>query len=156
MSADTVELREPVLDDFERIFPLTQDPAANTMAKIFPRTREAFAKQWERMVHGDDTQTRLIVLEGEVVGCINSFQVEDETQVGYMIAQAHWGKGIGSRALKLFIELFEHRPLIAHVAKSNIGSCRILEKCGFIKTEERDSPETERYMACIVAVYELR
>ena len=49
----------------------------------------------------------------------------------YWIGRAHWGKGIASRALREFLELDTTRPLDAAAAADNIGSLRVLEKCGF-------------------------
>lgn len=41
-----VNLRDPIDTDFEPIFALTQDPVANAMSKVFPRSRESFTAQW--------------------------------------------------------------------------------------------------------------
>ncbi|MGV3486970.1 MAG: GNAT family N-acetyltransferase, partial [Tuberibacillus sp.] len=48
----------------------------------------------------------------------------------------HWGKGIATDALKQFLSLVTIRPLYARAATDNIGSCRVLEKCGFQLTGE--------------------
>lgn len=153
--AGHVELREPVDSDLDIIFPMTQDPVANQMSMVYPRSREAFEEQWNVRTGDSESVVRTILLDGEIVGRINSFVKDDETHVGYLIAQAYWGKGVMTSALSRFVELIELRPLIAHAAKSNIGSCRVLEKCGFVKIDECDSPETERYMACIECKYRL-
>ena len=76
--------------------------------------------------------------------------------VGYWIDRAHWGKGIATQALEAFVGTIDIRPLYAQVATSNIGSIRVLEKCGFVKIGEKESPEDERYAACIEAEYILR
>lgn len=52
--------------------------------------------------------------------------------VGYWIAKEHWGKGIATQMLSQFLRIVPDRPLHAHVAKHNLGSIRVLEKCGFI------------------------
>jgi RimJ/RimL family protein N-acetyltransferase len=50
--------------------------------------------------------------------------------------EGYWGRHC-HQALK-FLKQIETRPLYAHVAKHNIGSRRVLEKCGFmISGEER-------------------
>ena len=156
MSAGTVELREPIESDFEIIFAMRQDPVGNAMSKVYPLSRDKFEVRWNRTPVSPHEVARIILFDGVVVGKIASFVAEDAVCVGYMIAQDHWGKGIATQALRMFVDLLEHRPLIAHAAKSNIGSCRVLEKCGFVKVDERDSPETERYMACVEVIYELR
>lgn len=151
-----VALREPIDDDFEIIFPMTQDPAANAMSMVYPRSRAQFREQWDTRCDHPACVVRTILLGGEVVGRVNSFPKGEETHVGYLVARSHWGRGIMSEALRRFVALIEHRPLIACAAKSNIGSRRVLEKCGFVKIGEQDTPETERYMACVEVVYELR
>lgn len=150
-----VNLRDPTDADFEPIFAMTQDPVANAMSMVHPLSRELFKQRWHRQL-GEREIAKAILYDGETVGKVGSFTVEDETHVGYLIAQSHWGKGIMSEALRQFLELVEHRPLMAHVASSNTGSRRVLEKCGFVLIDERESPETERYMACVEVIYELR
>jgi RimJ/RimL family protein N-acetyltransferase len=148
-----VALRDPREEDFEIIFAMTQDPIGNEMSKVYARSREEFREQWDVRTTSPSCVVRTITLNDEVVGRVNSFDREGVTNVGYLIARAHWGKGVMSSALRQFVQLVEHRPLLARAAKSNIGSCRVLEKCDFRKIEERDSPETPRYIACVECVY---
>jgi len=62
--------------------------------------------------------------------------MNSEREVGYWIGREFWGKGIATRALSQFLEIEKTRPLCAYVAKHNVGSRRVLEKCGFILTGE--------------------
>ncbi len=44
-------------------------------------------------------------------------------------------------ALRAFLDVELHRPLHAHVVDHNVGSRRVLEKCGFVldhSTQEED------------------
>jgi RimJ/RimL family protein N-acetyltransferase len=54
-----------------------------------------------------------------------------QREVGYWIGSEYWGKGIATRALAAFLEHDRTRPLHARVAKHNVASVRVLEKCGF-------------------------
>ena len=65
-----------------------------------------------------------------------SWEQEGERPVGYWIDRAHWGRGIASRALPAFLRIVTARPLVAHVAKHNVASRRVLEKSGFVVVEE--------------------
>ena len=47
---------------------------------------------------------------------------------------------IATRALAAFLRIVNERPLHAHVAKHNVASIRVLEKCGF-KLEGEESVE---------------
>ena len=60
-----------------------------------------------------------------------SFIMEGKREVGYWIGREFWGKGIATQALSELLRCIEMRPLYGHVAKHNIGSRRVLEKCGF-------------------------
>jgi len=55
-------------------------------------------------------------------------------EITYWIGNELWGKGIASHACIKFLKVIEQRPLYARAAKDNIGSIRVLEKCGFVKT----------------------
>lgn len=55
-----------------------------------------------------------------------------------MIGKSHWGKGVATAALSQFLKVVTTRPLYAYVAKHNVGSIRVLEKCGF--TVEHEHP----------------
>lgn len=58
-----------------------------------------------------------------------------DAEIGYDVSQELQGKGIGTAALKLFVDkIFSSTPLrrlMAYVAVDNIASRRILEKVGF-------------------------
>ena len=74
---------------------------------------------------------KTILFNGQVAGNIASFEMEGEREIGYWIGREFWGKGIASESLNQFLGQEVRRPLFAHVAKHNIASRRVLEKCGF-------------------------
>ena len=133
MSAqETVTLRDVTEADLPVFFEFQRDPVANEMAAFPARDREAFMEHWTSNIIGNDAGwNRTILLDGDVVGYILSWTDAGDTLVGYWIGREHWGKGVATRALALFLEEVETRPLHAHVAKHNVGSIRVLEKCGF-------------------------
>ena len=51
--------------------------------------------------------------------------------LGYWVGREWWGRGIATQALALFVDEVSIRPLYAHVAAHNVGSIRVLDKCGF-------------------------
>lgn len=134
MMRKSVRLRKVTEEDLPIFFDHQRDPIANRMAAFTARDLEAFMDHWATKVLGDDTVTkRTILFEEEVVGNIVSFETSSERQVGYWIDRDHWGKGIASRAASLFLTGVDtRRPLHAHVAKHNVASIRVLEKCGFM------------------------
>ena len=84
----------------------------------------------------DTIISKTILLGDEVAGYILCFKRDGKQLVGYWIGQDFWGKGIASRAVPELIAEIKMRPLHAHVAKHNLGSIRVLEKCGFTVTGE--------------------
>ena len=116
----------PVFFEFER------DPVANEMAAFPARDREAFMEHWTVNILGNDAgRKRTILLDGEVVGNMLSWEQSGDTLVGYWIGREYWGRGVASRALALFLVEVDERPLHAFVAAHNAGSIRVLERCGF-------------------------
>ena len=69
--------------------------------------------------------------DGVVVGNAVSWTADEGRMVGYWIGKEHWGRGIASAALRLYLDVERHRPLLATVAEHNAGSRRVLEKAGF-------------------------
>jgi RimJ/RimL family protein N-acetyltransferase len=57
--------------------------------------------------------------------------------VGYWIGREFWGRGLATRALAELLGMVNARPLHAYVAKSNVASIRVLEKCGFVEVAEQ-------------------
>jgi len=62
---------------------------------------------------------------------VSWFEGDGRRVVGYWIGREYWGRGVATKALSEFLGHVETRPLFAHVAKHNIASIRVLEKCGF-------------------------
>jgi len=107
------------------------DPQATQMAAFHPRDREAFMAHWTRILVDEMVTKQTIVFYGLVAGNIVSFDQFGETEVGYWLGREYWGQGIATRALSAFLGQVKARPLYAHVAKHNLASVRVLEKCGF-------------------------
>jgi len=52
--------------------------------------------------------------------------------VTYWLGKQFWGTGLATRALSAFLaHANPTRPISACAAKDNIGSLRVLERCGF-------------------------
>lgn len=126
-----VELREVSEADLAVFFEHQRQPEANRMADFPRREREAFMAHWAKILADETVIKQTIVFQGQAAGNVVSWVQSGEREVGYWIGQEFWGRGIASQALKLFLEQIQERPLYAHVAKHNLGSQRVLEKCGF-------------------------
>ena len=63
---------------------------------------------------------------------MSSYHDDGHPEVTYWLGKHYWGKGLATRALSTFLtHANPTRPIYARAAKDNIGSLRVLEKCGF-------------------------
>jgi RimJ/RimL family protein N-acetyltransferase len=131
-----VELRETIDEDLQTLFEFQADPEASAMAAFPSGELPAFLEHEAKIRADPTTITCTIVADGRVVGSIGSWDAEGERDVGYWIGRDHWGEGFATAALRTFLELEPTRPLVAHVAEHNVGSRRVLEKCGFVLDHE--------------------
>lgn len=124
-------LRAVVETDLPILYEQQLDPEAAAMAAFPSRDEEAFYAHSRRIMADPSVIFRAIVFDGQVAGSIVSWEMEGEREVGYWLGKEYWGKGIATQALAEYVKLVTTRPLFAHVAKHNVGSRRVLEKCGF-------------------------
>jgi RimJ/RimL family protein N-acetyltransferase len=135
---NNVQLRDAIEPDLPIFFEQQLDPDAIQMAAFPSRNRDAFRTHWMKILADDSVLIKTILFDGSVAGNIVCFEQLGEHEVGYWLGKQFWGKGIASQALAQFLDLIETRPLYAHVAKYNIASKRVLEKCGFkVVAEDR-------------------
>ena len=99
---------------------------------------------WAKIMQDESVILKTILFDGQVAGNVLSFEISGEREVGYWLGREFWGKGIATRALSQFLEQLQIRPLYAHVAKHNVASMRVLEKCGFVVSGEDKGGANER------------
>jgi RimJ/RimL family protein N-acetyltransferase len=133
---NNISLREVQESDLPIFFEHQRDSLANQMAAFPARDREIFMAHWAKIMKDESVILRTILFEGQVAGNVLSFEMDGEREVGYWLGREFWGKGIATIALSLFLEQVKIRPLFAYVAKHNIASRRVLEKCGFVVSGE--------------------
>jgi RimJ/RimL family protein N-acetyltransferase len=127
-----VQLRDVAEADLPIFFEHQLDPEATQMAAFPARDRDAFLAHWAKILADETVGKQTILVDGQVAGNIGSWGQLGERDVGYWIGRQYWGRGVATSALAAFLGYETARPLYAHVAKHNIGSLRVLEKCGFI------------------------
>lgn len=127
-----VLLREVRDDDLPVLFAHQADPVASAMADFPSRDRAAFDAHWARIRADQSCLVRAVVVDGEVVGNIGSWDGEGGRELGYWIGQPHWGRGIATAAVGELLLLDGVRPLHAHVVAHNTGSLRVLDRHGFV------------------------
>jgi len=107
----------------------------------YPYTIEDAEEFIKAMLAADKETTYpfAIVSDSTVAGSIGVFRcanIHDRTaEMGYCIAESHWGRGIATEAVKQISNyIFENTDIIRIFAEpfsTNAASCRILEKAGF-------------------------
>lgn len=129
-----VTLRNVATDDLPIFFEYNRDPEAVRMAAFTskdPSDRAAFDAHWARIRAAGDVLIRTIMVDGDIAGSVLSYVMEGDTEVSYWIGREFWGRGIATAALAEFLKIQTTRPIYARAAKDNVGSLRVLEKCGF-------------------------
>jgi RimJ/RimL family protein N-acetyltransferase len=136
IKAARVRLRDVRDDDLEAFFEHQREPQGVEMAAFPARDRDAFYAHWAKIRADPKVIMRAIDAGGEVAGNIGCWEQSGEHLVGYWVGSHFWGRGIASKALALLVRELPIRPLLAFVAITNIGSIRVLEKCGFERNGE--------------------
>ena len=80
-----------------------------------------------------------IDLGGKCIGVVGvqfgELELQYSAEIGYWIAEDHWGKGIGTEAVsKMTDNVFSEKEIVrlsAPVFNPNKASMRVLEKCGY-------------------------
>jgi len=133
-----ISLRAVEPADLPVLFEHQLDPEATRMAAFPSRQRDAFMAHWNKILADPACAARTIVYGDQVAGYIGAWTDAEsrERLVGYWIGREYWGRGIASAALVQFLDYESSRPLTARVAKHNLASLRVLQKCGFAAVGE--------------------
>ena len=129
-----MELRTVRDSDLDAIFDIEREPEGVRMAAFTapdPHDRARFDEHWQRIRASPEIVARTVVDDGVVVGHVAVFGPPDEREVTYWIARSHWGRGVATAALRLLLAEVPERPVHARAAADNVGSARVLAKCGF-------------------------
>jgi len=134
-----VTLRVLYESDLPVFFEHQNDKGAEEMVGLPLRERDDFIDHWQKVMANPSIILRTILYENEIAGYLCSFIKEaDEREVGYQLGRAYWGKGIATQALQLFLPLIPYRPLYGVTPAHNIGSQKVLTRCGFVLLDEHE------------------
>ena len=150
----TPVLRAVVDADVDIFYEQQADPEASAMAAVPSRDREAFHEHWRRIRLDPANVLKTIEDDGEVAGHMLSWPAEGRRYVGYWLGRDFWGRGLATAALLELVAEVPERPLHALVATDNVGSIRVLEKCGFVEIGPADDKHADDGVPGLL--YELR
>jgi RimJ/RimL family protein N-acetyltransferase len=138
-----VQLRDVIADDLPIFFEQQLEPEATHMAAFPARDRDAFMAHWAKILRDETVIIKAILFDAQVAGNILCWEQSGRSFIGYWLGKEYWGKGIATQALSEFLKHVKARPLYAYVAKHNLASRRVLEKCGFtLQAEDQASTNT--------------
>jgi RimJ/RimL family protein N-acetyltransferase len=129
-----VTLRPIEDSDLDALYEQTRDPESVQMAAFTvedPDDRATFDSRMAKARANPDGTLRAVLRDGRLVGSIASFLLEGETEITYWIDRSVWGQGVASRALALFLDTVQERPIRARAASDNVGSLKVLQAAGF-------------------------
>jgi RimJ/RimL family protein N-acetyltransferase len=130
-------LRDVQDSDLPIFWEQLSDPVLQQMAAVtrkYHYDRGHFDRHWARVRSDSEVLVQTILADGVVAGHAAAFGPPSEREVTYVVGRRHWGRGIATTALAALIDLDPTRPLHADAAADNIGSLRVLAKCGFTVT----------------------
>ena len=131
---NNIALRDVVEGDLPIFFKQQLNDEVNYMAAFTqkePANRDAFMVHWRKILGNESITIKAILFNGYVAGHVLSHECFGKPEVSYWIGKEYWGKGVATKALSEFLKHTSSRPLYARVAKDNVASIRVLEKCGF-------------------------
>jgi [ribosomal protein S5]-alanine N-acetyltransferase len=136
------------------------------VSKVFQMSQEKGMRQWiADQVYHDEAQTTDVLKflksqyhddaspaispcvlgvclrsTNELIGHVGLSPAKDGVEIGYAIAEAHQGRGYATEAVTA-MALWGHKAfglpkILGIVAADNVGSCRVLEKSGFVFSKE--------------------
>ena len=135
----SITLTKTEKDDLNALFQFQLDTEANYLAAFTskdPNDKAAYMEKFIKLLTDPTINMRTIKANGEIIGSVAKFVMENEAGITYWIDRKFWRQGIATAALKDFLKIEQTRPVYGRVAFDNYGSQKVLEKCGFIKMGE--------------------
>lgn len=152
-----ITLTKTELDDLNALFQFQRDEEANYLAAFTshdPNDRTVYIEKYSKFLTDPTIHMRTVRVDGEIVGSIARFFIENDAEITYWIDRRFWGRGIATAALRDFLKIETIRPIRARVAFDNHGSRRVLEKNGFVRTGEATGFANARQAEIVEYTYE--
>jgi [ribosomal protein S5]-alanine N-acetyltransferase len=136
MINNNITLTKTEADDLNILFQFQLDKEGIYLAAFTPKDpsdKNAYIEKYSKFLTDPTINMRTIRINDEIAGSISKFVMEGDNEITYWIDRKFWGQGIATTALKNFLKIEQTRPIYGRVAFDNVGSMKVLEKCGFIK-----------------------
>lgn len=153
-----ISLRPTEISDLDILFQFQLDKESGYLAAFMPKDpadKSAYINKHKKVLLDPSVNNQTIILNNTIVGSIAKFVMEGRNEITYWIDKNYWGQGIATTALEAFLKIELTRPIDGRVAFDNIGSQKVLEKCGFIKTGMDKGFANARQMVIEEYIYRL-
>lgn len=132
-----LHLRPFALTDADAVVALAGDREVSRWTTRIPHPyHRQHAIDWIGQPKQPDRRAYAVDVKGVVTGCVSYWPDEQGVEVGYWVGRPFWGNGLATRALQQMLALPtfpSHQLVTAQVMVANVGSQRVLEKCGFCR-----------------------
>ena len=131
-----IKLRPTEISDLNNLFQFQLDKEGGYLAAFMPKDptdKSAYINKQTKLLNDPTVNNQTIIFDNTIVGSIAKFVMEGDTEITYWIDRKFWGQGIATTALNAFLKIELTRPIYGRVAFDNLGSQKVLKKCGFIK-----------------------
>lgn len=131
-----ITLRITTPQDLEQLFLFQLDPEACYLAAFMSKDhadKDAYIAKHTPFLSDPAKTTRTILVNGIIAGSVSKYVMQGDAEITYWIDKQFWGQGIATKALTEFLKIETTRPIYGRTAFDNVGSQRVLEKCGFVK-----------------------
>ncbi|MEZ4930939.1 MAG: GNAT family protein [Saprospiraceae bacterium] len=158
MKKKEITLRKTQFADLEHFFIFQLDQEANYLAAFTakdPTDKIAYLEKYGKFLHDKTINMQTIMVDGVIAGSIAKFEMEGEAGITYWIDKKFWGQGVATTALQIFLNTEKTRPILGMVAFDNLGSQKVLEKCGFEKIGTDRGFANARQMEIEEFIYQL-
>jgi RimJ/RimL family protein N-acetyltransferase len=122
--------------DLDTLFQFQLDEEGRQLAAFMSKDatdKAAYLLKYTRLLADPTVNNQTILVDNSIAGSIAKFFLDGDAEITYWIDRKYWGQGIATKALKTFLTTETTRPIFARTAFDNLGSQKVLEKCGFTK-----------------------
>lgn len=131
-----IKLRRTEVSDLDNLFQFQLDKEAGYLAAFTPKDptdKSAYLTKYTKLLSDPAINNQTIIIDNRIAGSIAKFVMDGDAEITYWIDRNVWGQGVATKALTDFLAIETTRPIFGRVAFDNIGSQKVLEKCGFVK-----------------------
>jgi ribosomal-protein-alanine N-acetyltransferase len=151
LDTERLRLRELQLTDAQEIFLLRSNKEVNKLIDRVTATSIDEARKFINMIISNQLNNEsfmwVITLKDEpkLIGTIvywNLVKEKDQAEIGYEMLPQYHGRGLMQEALLKIIDFgfktLGLKTIVAEPKSNNLPSVKLLEKCGFLKTDETE------------------